>query len=1359
VGTGLFDNLPDDSPATGLFDSLEPEPAGTGLFDSLESPEDAGLRRQAAVKAMPSVQAAHERTVESSPSLPHWNTPNPYWTHFAEGVAAQGVDRELAAQYPTGQQPIDVTKIQNPVGRGMAEVGADIAGALPGPLGSSAQKVFRTSLDEPGAGQRWGKPVQSLVKGIGEFAAGAAAGGVPGLFATGALESLGETGVPFTGQGAAEDTKTIGKAAAMGTVAAFVLPALNAFAQKVGGKAFDAVAPKIAQSLAESPSARKVARELAAVGIADIPATLGFLEAQGVKWRDYYKYPAGSPERDELNRQIALAFGGSVGARVGLGLGEALTHAARSKASSEAGNAVPEASVEPPIPTEGVGANATQEVVQPAGIPAERPGGNVSGETAEAGGGDSLLPEAGGAAGAPEEGAVTLDSTVDWGPRTETVRKAIEDAQAAGHTPETFERAAPAIVRAMGGPENLARLWDAAQGVIDDTPKVAEQAPEVSRETISEPPAPEPVAPEPEVVATHEPQPLAETDAPVVSRLANRANAAIGKPENMHHVITDWRQAIEETAGRDASEAENDVVKALQRSIRAENANPGASRLAKAKQWLDNRSEQDVARKALTFYIEAYDGNMDYLKNMLATAENTRSTTARSFIQQIASSGPKFIAESRLGRTTNDEAIEAIKYAIDNPAKLADAAAKYREITGEKLGRLRSHGFNVAEAPNFVPREIDFTEGPLAAYIEGAAGGDASTGAKHRMNRKFSRLIDTIAAENKPLSIDAIKNLSSYVRASEMGVRTRQWQNKLFDIADPETGEAIVKAPTYETRRDEKGSQYIKPEPGYKLASFPDGQQVLVNDAFAGLIDTLTKPDSLANMPSMRRLMQTNGTLKNIMLIFDTFHGARGAFMGTMARLSGLKLPSLAEPVRVKALSKTSFGELRGQLERGEITPEQHGEMVADKRILNIMQENGVKTGRISDALHTEWVRKVPVLGSVNKFVFDELFPAVMSDISLLEFKRQRSQFPELSDGQVARKVGREVNTLFGNRGLQGVMRNKTFANMMRLMFLAPSWNEGLIMSELGGAKDIAGAGLDMVRGRKVAMGLLGRKMATTAASLFVITQLINLATRKKPTWENPEETTGAKMSAWIPGKDGTPGFFFNPLTLTAETFHVLMNSYERSGNTYQPVLDYAKSRASALTKPLWTLATGNTPSGRKIRPEERWKSAAVAAIPSPIGLDALINAGRGMEQYPGANQRQLMQSVGMKVEMAPSPEQRIGRLAHIYNAAHGKEAPGEFYPGKFDPLMTALREKNTQAALDEMKRLRETTSIRDIADHFKEWPQRAFTGSKRDETMFLASLTPEQRQQYFEAKRTRMMLAAQGIRILSASNAMPTSP
>lgn len=377
-----------------------------------ETPEQAGLRRQAAVEAMPSVQAAHERAVESSPSLPHWNTPNPYWEHFAEGVAAQGVEPELAAQFPTGQQPIDVTKIENPVGRGMAEVGADIAGALPGPLGSSAQKVFRTSLDEPGAGQRWGKPVQSLVKGIGEFAAGAAAGGIPGLFATGALESLGETGVPFTGQGAREDTKTIGKAAAMGAVAAFVLPALNSFAQKVGGKAFDAVAPKIAKSLAESPSARKVARELAAVGIADVPTTLAFLEAQGVKWRDYFKYEPGSPERDELNRQIALNFGGSIGARVGLGLGEALTHAARSKVSGEAGNAVPGASVEPLIPAEGVGANATQGIGEQAGV-RPQPETIIEGQApGEAGQGNRLLDTAQSATGATPPGTVAAPPVV-----------------------------------------------------------------------------------------------------------------------------------------------------------------------------------------------------------------------------------------------------------------------------------------------------------------------------------------------------------------------------------------------------------------------------------------------------------------------------------------------------------------------------------------------------------------------------------------------------------------------------------------------------------------------------------------------------------------------------------------------------------------------------------------------------------------------------------------------------------------------------------------------------------------------------------------------------------------------------------
>ncbi len=779
---------------------------------------------------------------------------------------------------------------------------------------------------------------------------------------------------------------------------------------------------------------------------------------------------------------------------------------------------------------------------------------------------------------------------------------------------------------------------------------------------------------------------------------------------DLKQIMSADRDAVDTKANAYSREVRNTVHDAVKRSVDGKDLN--------------------TAQDALAFYVES-GGDAKKLMDMRA----------------------KVFGSEKADPKWRNRALAAIDYAMKNGDRLKSPADTYRQFTAQQVDRERAAGLPTLKVDNYVPRYQDIEEG---SWLD-TGSRTSPTGASNRKVRSYETLADSIAAGVDPKTLNAVDALETRVRTGETGINMRTWQKSLPQYKDG-AGEAIAKTPERVERAD--GSFYYEPGKGYALENVGN-TPIAVKKEFSGIVGALTDPSWFSQSAGRLAAQRVNAAAKSFTLAVDTFHLGRLAFRSAMIRGASLTNPKFGPAYKEGLLiSEHSPAEIIRMGNSGEIPKESVKPLLESKAISQKLTDVGYNSGRVADAMHQELIQKIPLLGDVNKFIFQKFQRGAMNDAGVLEYKRQRAAYPEMTDEQVARKVSRELMTRFGNLGRQGWFKSQTAQDIARLMFLAPQWNEGLVRSEIGGLKDIGQTAVNAVTGKRAAMGLLGREMLTTGISLFAASQIINQVTRGKFTWENPEEGIAAKLSAFIPDKlGGGSGFFLNPMGLTAETAHLLLNAYERTGNTYEPIVNYIRSRASSGARPLWTFFTGKDSLGRNLKPSEHWKQTALDSIPAPISGGAIVRAAKGMaqggtaEKFPGEYQKQAMQTFGVRTELAPSPEKRIRGLVTEFNRAHGIEPKGEYYVGEYSELTDALRRENKQDIADGMETLLAKHPAEDIEKYYRTWQNSHFAGSAKRETEFLRTLTPEQKKQYTAARQERTRIA---IRAMQAIRGLP---
>lgn len=689
-------------------------------------------------------------------------------------------------------------------------------------------------------------------------------------------------------------------------------------------------------------------------------------------------------------------------------------------------------------------------------------------------------------------------------------------------------------------------------------------------------------------------------------------------------------------------------------------------------------------------------------------------------------------------------ALKSIDHADANWNRLNPIASKYEGATHAQIVAENAAGINTIERPGYVMHAQD-VQSDFGFFSDVA--GEGTTGFKHA--RAYNTFADSIAAGVDPKSINSVALLTQRVARGQMLINNRLWVEGLKTTVDPHTRKTVVTEPEVIPR-----GPGLPPDvraPTDYVTEIAGGRPIAILKSYAGIFRALTEPSKFSESLGWNATLKVATTGKHVALMLDTFHLGRIAFWESIIKPLSFTDPKLPLPSYKRGVLTLDYSraELQRMAASGEIDPAKLPAVLDAQRDVNGLVKHGYNVAKISDMLHQEWLQKIPITGHFNKWLFNQFQRGAMAEVGSLEVGRYRRMHPSWSDDQVYREVAKDLNTRFGNFGRQGWLKSKTAQDAARLLALAPQWNEGLIRSEIGAITGtVKGIGSSIKEGRP-SFGILPRAIGAMLLGQFIANQIINYITRGKPTWENEEEGIGAKLSAWVPDVvGGGPGFFLHPAGLAAEVTHLLTQKYEKKGDLREALLGFIGGRYSTLARPLVTFLTRHDVFGKLIRPENIWKETAKSAIPSPIGASAAVPAikqavtGEKKETFPGQYQKQVMASMGVKTDQAPSPGQRIQALAANFRKSRGITESGEFYESAYAPLRDALKRgavKEAKQAYDDL--INADHKEGQIAAAMRPWTggnvlkngrvtptnPKPFSGSSKHEAEFLDTLTPEQ--------------------------------
>lgn len=785
---------------------------------------------------------------------------------------------------------------------------------------------------------------------------------------------------------------------------------------------------------------------------------------------------------------------------------------------------------------------------------------------------------------------------------------------------------------------------------------------------------------------------------------------------------------------------------------------------------LKELGERDALREnAFTFVIETGEGAKDQ-----AAGANTRARLAE-FRAEILGSEEKGTLWAR-------RALAAIDFADANWDKLAPVARDYARITEAQRATEEASGCHTLyRQGGYVFHLQDVHERALFPESSGT-GGTAGAPTPFRHIRDHDTYAQSIAAGVNPISLSAIDLLQRRTTLGRRLINYGVWSSGLRGMTDPATQQPIATDADVRLRAD--GTQDVTAPDGYSIQHF-GGKELAIHNGYKGLFLDLTKDSWMRESVFRESLMKLAGTTKHATLLFDTYHLGRLALWNAVSRMEG---PGYRKGV---TLLDNTRGELQTMIDQGAIPREWGAQMLRDKVDIEGGLGAGLNVGSIGDNLYTDWIRKVPGIGTFNKWLFEQYQRGAMVEVFLSELHRLQALHPDAGSDPLYRQAARAVNTRFGNLGSQGWIRSKTGQDLARVIFLAPQWNESLIRSELGAVREAGAGAYDAVKNPAWAAeqlahgrfpgGMLAKGIGTAVLGTFAANQVINYFSRGQPTWENPEEHGGAKISGYIPDVSGGPGFFLHPAAVPAETLHLLWKATERNGGDFSLALrQYVSGRLNTLSRPIWTGVTREDSLGHKLRTGTEVAGQMVkSAIPAPISGSAAYHLGKQMvtgeneEAFPGQYQKQAMQSLGVKTEPAPSPRQRVQALARDFNRAKGITPSAEFFTGPFDELNAAIERGNQRDTASALTDLLAKQTPAQIQAHYSKWAYsqprdgasgmyevgHPFTGQKGREAEFYLGLNAEERGQYDQAKLARQAVAQQALGALQRRLALAPAP
>lgn len=543
-----------------------------------------------------------------------------------------------------------------------------------------------------------------------------------------------------------------------------------------------------------------------------------------------------------------------------------------------------------------------------------------------------------------------------------------------------------------------------------------------------------------------------------------------------------------------------------------------------------------------------------------------------------------------------------------------------------------------------------------------------------------------------------------------------------------------------------------------------NSKPMAVRVGYKKLVDTVMARSQVRDLPVLGPALTASQMLKHgAILILDTFHPGRlsqyylalagknphSAYRNGISALMWSP-ESLDEAVHIGAISKESADWAREEIklhDRDQIwTTTRHD-------LLRRMVSRGLNASQTADTLYRNSIQRIPFIGDrwnrllapANKWIFERITPGLIAESAVRELERMNPKAKGLSLDAQIREVVRDTNVFYGNLGRNGIFKHPTTRDLAQVLLLAPLWQEGLINKELRTIARVTQ--LSRLAGRtglppSFYYGSLTRGMVRGLAAYFVLTQMINLATRRKWTFQNEE--SDHKLDAWLP--IGGQGAWLSPLSVFGEVTHDLVRFGETKPKNWDAITQFGRNKLGPIGRLAWVLAEGKSPTGEDISTTGGVIGRAARELaPAPISVGTFAQAAApGLFGKPraGAVGQRLISSVGIKTQLADRAETQVRRLASSFVKQHNLAyEPLQFTPtdqASYAKLRGALRNDDEASAARTLKELRRHRSNAQILKAMRLASERPFTGSRSNETMFLYSLNNDQLDEYFKASLQR---------------------
>ena len=723
--------------------------------------------------------------------------------------------------------------------------------------------------------------------------------------------------------------------------------------------------------------------------------------------------------------------------------------------------------------------------------------------------------------------------------------------------------------------------------------------------------------------------------------------------------------------------------------------------------------EQALDRAAMPFVVEA-GGDINELHRDLDRVANSKDLGKAWSIKHPFTKGRESLAKTYT---------RVIEHAIENFEKLNKLKEGYQGVMKDQLLRERAYGIETPELKDYVTRLLDLPENDNA--VIGVSNGQGGT-KYFTKARSFEKLSDAIEAGYIPKTTDIVDLTGRRVEASERLIQQKILHESLKSVLASD-GKPIVS--TTEPRETlYQGTENVVPR-GYQSVTVPGGGSLVVHNDYAPLFH------ALYGARGNNVLAKWAGFMKRNTLVLDTYHVGR-IMMKEAAFAKGAQRVGYGKGLSILEYEK---GDLKKALQLGDINQAQYDFATKHYEDAHALIRSGLNVSKIADNLNAELTHALPFLKNFNPWVFSKLSRGAMMQTALENLTRNQARFGgEMSREQVLQRTAKEMNEVFGNLQMQSVIKDPKYQNVVRSLLLAPQWAESQLKSELRGYGQLARAPLDLLQG-KARLGVVAQGQLTAALGLFAAMQVASMLLNGHSTFQNKK---GDWLSLHIPG--GRAGFEFNPFEISGEYAHMAYRYYSQHMAPADIAQRIAFNKLNPLPHGVLNYVLNRDYAGKRYADEhDRRMALAESVLPLPPLANPLIErdprsiTGFRASRAPGALEKTLLQSAGIKVSASLTPRGEVFNLAHRFR---DDKSYGDNSPPVYRELRSALDNGDSRSVESELRLLINRGATEDQIKHAVGithggiQPEK-FTGKAEREKLFVHSLTPEQKEIYKQAQ------------------------